>query len=291
MKPYQQNCTTPEIKEATIRHYVDQILNYPMLAESVILRRFLEFVVEETLAGRLNQLKEYTIAVNVLNKPKDFRTQNNGIVRIHAGRLRRVLEHYYMNGPGINDEVKVVIPKGTYVPRFIAGDQAIEAYGNSGSELSHGQVVPMPLNRPTIAVMPVSCAHTKKAFDGLADGIGIQLCDALLHEEGVNVIAYDLLKTGNHPNENLENLAMAYKFNYAVLSTVQVEGGDVKVNVRLINTQTKLLQWSKMYKRKVRDLNILELQDDLVNTIHDQLHQSIGHMNSGKLMKGLVSAG
>ena len=40
-------------------------------------------------------LKEYTIAVNVLDKPTNFKPQDNSIVRIHAGRLRRALNHFY----------------------------------------------------------------------------------------------------------------------------------------------------------------------------------------------------
>src|SRR5690606_23913179 len=62
-------------------------------------------------------LKEYTIAVSALGKPDDFNPQIDAIVRIHAGRLRRLLNEYYM-GIGITDTIKIEVVKGTYVPIF-----------------------------------------------------------------------------------------------------------------------------------------------------------------------------
>ena len=74
----------------------------PTFAVSDILKRFLSFITEETLEGRSNQIKEYTIAVKVLHKPFGFNPKEDAIVRIHAGRLRRALRQYY-KGNGANE--------------------------------------------------------------------------------------------------------------------------------------------------------------------------------------------
>jgi hypothetical protein len=55
----------------------------------------LKFLVEETLAGRADQLKQYTIGTSILNRPPDFNPDLDPIVRILAGRLRRSLKTYY----------------------------------------------------------------------------------------------------------------------------------------------------------------------------------------------------
>jgi hypothetical protein len=99
---------------------VQKILQDPRFASSKILKRFFLFIIDQTLQGRANQLKEYTIAVSVLNKPKDFKPQFNGVVRVHAGNLRRALNNYYY-GKGAADEVRISIPKGTYIPQFRKG--------------------------------------------------------------------------------------------------------------------------------------------------------------------------
>src|SRR5689334_19935434 len=96
---------------------LQKILRNPRFMGSDILKRFLTFIVDQTLMGHSDWLKEYTIGVKVLNKPIDFKPQENGIVRIHAGRLRRALHHYYQQ-TGTRDAIYISIPKGGYIPTF-----------------------------------------------------------------------------------------------------------------------------------------------------------------------------
>lgn len=87
-------------------------------------RKFLRFVVSETLAGRSIYLKAYTIADVVFGR-RNFDAQSDPAVRIEAGRIRRELERYYlMAGPG--EPVIITIPKGGYVPTFERGTNFVE---------------------------------------------------------------------------------------------------------------------------------------------------------------------
>src|SRR3954454_8444338 len=103
--------------EDLIHTQVQKIFLCTVFSVSDILRRFLSYIIEETVAGRSNTIKEYTIAVNVLNKPVSFKPQHDAIVRIHAGRLRRALNYYYKES-GQPDEIEISVPKGSYVPVF-----------------------------------------------------------------------------------------------------------------------------------------------------------------------------
>ena len=78
---------------------------------------FLRFIVEETLAGRGDRIKAYTIATTVLERDETFDPQADPIVRIEASRLRRSLERYYLVA-GQGDLIRIEIPKGAYVPTF-----------------------------------------------------------------------------------------------------------------------------------------------------------------------------
>src|SRR4029079_6139858 len=111
---------------AAVEEQLERIFRDPHFTESAILRKFLSFIVQETTHGRSNCLKEYTIAINVLEKPLNFNPQENGIVRIHAGRLRRALSEYYSD-IGRNDQIVITIPKGKYVPIFSNRSNAIQA--------------------------------------------------------------------------------------------------------------------------------------------------------------------
>lgn len=77
---------------------------------------FLTYIVEETLADRANRLKGFSIALEVFRRDERF-TQEDPVVRIEAGRLRRSIERYYLVA-GQADPVVIDIPKGGYVPRF-----------------------------------------------------------------------------------------------------------------------------------------------------------------------------
>ena len=63
-----------------------------MFAQSGRLRKFLRFVVEETLAGRAGALKEYTIGIDVFERDESFDPQTSSIVRVEASRLRGKLK-------------------------------------------------------------------------------------------------------------------------------------------------------------------------------------------------------
>ena len=81
-------------------------------------RRFLRYVVEQTLAGCGDRIKAYDIAVTVFGRDDSFDPQSDPIVRIEASRLRRSLERYYLLAGG-DDPIRIEIPKGGYVPVFL----------------------------------------------------------------------------------------------------------------------------------------------------------------------------
>ena len=93
-------------------------------------RKFLRYVVEETLAGRADRIKAYSAGTVVFGRDPSFDAQSDPVVRIEAGRLRRALEHYYLVA-GLSDPVIIDVPKGVYVPHFtvraVQESNAVEA--------------------------------------------------------------------------------------------------------------------------------------------------------------------
>ncbi|RUM22971.1 hypothetical protein EFQ99_23315 [Rhizobium vallis] len=100
-----------------VEHQLESILSSPEFRLPERARRFLEFVVTETLSGRRDYLKAFTIAQAVFGRDANFDAQQDPCVRIEAGRLRRELEHYYLTD-GTADRVVITIPRGGYVPVF-----------------------------------------------------------------------------------------------------------------------------------------------------------------------------
>jgi TolB-like protein/tetratricopeptide (TPR) repeat protein len=123
--------SSPILRAAAIREALERIFASADFDASERNRRFLRHVVEETLAGRADRIKGYSVAMAVFDRDASFDPQLDPIVRIEASRLRRSLDHYYLTG-GRADAIRVIIPKGGYVPTFTARDSADPAIDDPG---------------------------------------------------------------------------------------------------------------------------------------------------------------
>ena len=104
-----------------VRNALARILSSEGFSASQRNRRLLEYVVEETLAGRADRIKAYTLATMLFARGPDFDPQLDPVVRLEASRLRRALEHYYLTA-GKDEPIRIAIPKGSYVPTFEPAD-------------------------------------------------------------------------------------------------------------------------------------------------------------------------
>jgi TolB-like protein len=110
--------TGEEIGPQAVRTQVARICASEGFARCPRMRRFLEFVVEEKLAGRDDQIGEYAIGVSVFDRGNDFEPAIDPIVRNDARRLRTKLAEYYRVAGHPADRVLIEIAKGGYVPTF-----------------------------------------------------------------------------------------------------------------------------------------------------------------------------
>ena len=100
-----------------VREELHRILKSDQFLQSRRRQRFLEYIVNETLAGRGDRLKGYNIAREVFDRPEEFDPNTDPIVRMEAARLRDRLREYY-EGDGRNNPIRIELPKGTYTPQI-----------------------------------------------------------------------------------------------------------------------------------------------------------------------------
>jgi adenylate cyclase len=111
---------TPTAAQPTpteVRAALAQILRSRCFGQAGRASDFLRFVVEQTLAGHGRNLKGYVIATAVFGRPADFDPQNDPLVRVEAGRLRRRLAEYYATD-GSEEAVRIALPRGQYTPEW-----------------------------------------------------------------------------------------------------------------------------------------------------------------------------
>ena len=109
---------SPEV----VRQELQAILSGRPFATAVRARRFLTHIVEETLAGRTDGIKELVLGIEVFDRPADFDPKTDTIVRVEAGRLRKRLEEYYADEGaaaafGSRSLRAVTYPSSSFAPR------------------------------------------------------------------------------------------------------------------------------------------------------------------------------
>jgi len=100
-----------------VRAQLQRMLGSRVFSRSLRLRHFLQFTVEQTLTGNEETLKEYSIGLEVFQKPETFDPRVDSIVRVMARRLRGMVEAYYRTD-GRDDDVIICFQSGSYVPTF-----------------------------------------------------------------------------------------------------------------------------------------------------------------------------
>src|SRR5215469_8882966 len=105
------------VPEELVRQELNRLLSSPEFHSSKRSQDFIRYVVEHTLSGRADVLKERTIGIDVFGRSTSYEPSDDATVRVKAGEVRKRLGLYYA-GQGARDPVRIELPGGTYVPEF-----------------------------------------------------------------------------------------------------------------------------------------------------------------------------
>jgi serine/threonine-protein kinase len=106
-----------EQEAAQVRAQLERVLASATFRDAARPSRLLRYLVEETLAGRGQGLKEMTLGLEVFDRGPDFDPRTDPVARVEASRLRTRLEQYYLQ-PDTAGELRIGLPRGGYVPTF-----------------------------------------------------------------------------------------------------------------------------------------------------------------------------
>ena len=107
---------TPATEEQ-VREELGRVLASHEFRASKRSQDFLRYVVENTLQGHGDMLKERTIGIEVFGRPTSYDPSDDATVRVKAGEVRKRLGIYYSDH-GSHNPVRIDLPSGTYVPEF-----------------------------------------------------------------------------------------------------------------------------------------------------------------------------
>ena len=126
-----------EPEHQAVLEQMERMLANPLFKHSKRYSSFFRFVVEESLKGRADRLKERTLGMRVFGRDPDYDTNLDPVVRITAGEIRKRIAQYY-HEPGKASELRIDLAPGSYVPTFRA----------PGNESAAVAIAPRPPWRP-----------------------------------------------------------------------------------------------------------------------------------------------
>jgi adenylate cyclase len=113
-------------RTADVAAELQRVLASRCFEQSDRAKEFLRYVVAETVGGRGDRLKGYTIGIEVFGRPASFDAHSDPLVRVEAGRVRRRLTEYYAS-EGARNPVRIELARGGYAPHFNFAQPAIPA--------------------------------------------------------------------------------------------------------------------------------------------------------------------
>ncbi|AZO81956.1 MULTISPECIES: adenylate cyclase [unclassified Bosea (in: a-proteobacteria)] len=293
-----------------VRAELDRLIASPEFNIPGRAKKFLRYIVEETLAGRAARIKAYTVGTEVFDRDAAFDAQNDPVVRIEAGRLRRALERYYLIA-GSADSVTISIPKGGYVPLFElrAARQAAPlapvspapdtasmppqrrmAWLGAGVVLSSILFIGSALlsgsrdgPKPTIEAPAVSTLAITP-FANLGDIPEAKIYAEGLTEEVMSQVARfkELSVLGRETSRNIPpgaDAAQIYRTlgaRYVLEGSVRAATSQLRVTGRLLDARTGAVLWSQSYDNDLRARDLLTIQNDVAQKVATAIAQPYG---------------
>jgi len=246
-----------------VKAELNRILSSPHFVDTSRMKRFLTYVVDETLAGRANLIKGYTLGIEVFDRPENFDPQADTIVRVQAGQLRRRLDLYYST-LGQSNPVRIVIPKGAYVPKFEIRETRSVTPLKSSEPLA--KILPIEQQkRPGIAVLTFQNLTVNGEDSYFAEGLTIELVNALVQFRYLRIVARSASIHRGGLSTDLNHLAEHYGVQFVLTGTVRKVKDLIRVSVDLISTETGDHIYTKIFDRKCTPDNLFEIQEEIAS--------------------------
>lgn len=295
-----------DISDEAVRRSLERILASPQFNVSPRQSQLLSYLVEEKLAGRADQLKGYTIAVDVFGKDDGFDPSEDSIVRVHMSRLRALLKDYY-SAHGSADDSVIVLRPGAYAPEIekskntdtppgsksvarrrhwfkitperiiIVGLVALNLgmffWDDIAPRSSDAQLAANMPEGPSIAVASYRVNGTKREIaQQLRSGLQHEVVSYLSQLPNLAVLGHDTVDDREFATPEERRVA-----DFVLVGTITVDDTSFVANSSLIRTSDQQVVWSQISETTpLNPASFLSVKSDIALAIAAELGEPYG---------------
>ena len=288
---------------ADVREQLERIVRSATFVQSDRMCRFLLYTVEQTLQGcRAEELKEYSIGVNVFDRPHLYDPRLDPIVRVEARRLRGKLKAYYAS-EGALDAVWIDYPKGSYAPALelrkatvdrppakplgrviwwygcfaillLAAVAFVARFGRAPSNSAGASLT------PSLAVRPFQDMSRAQNEEYLCDGITENLISALAGVKGLRVVARTSSFAFKGKDQDAREMGRRLGVAAVLEGTLRREGDRLHITAQLIDAASGNRLWSHIYDADM--ISIFAVQGEIAGAARRILLADTAGQTSGQ---------
>jgi adenylate cyclase len=250
------------VPATAVRDQLARVVNSPGFVPSARLCRFLTHIVNRTIDGDIDSLKEFSIAMEVFDRTSAYDPNIDAIVRVEARRLRAKLKAYYEEGQGTADSVLIGLRPGSYVPvfRWVDAQPAKHREGIGAA--------PTP-GRKCIAVLPFVNMSPEPEQDYFCDGITEEITNSLTRVSGLNVIARTSAFHFKGANIDIREIGQRLGADLVIEGSVRKAGEQLRITAQAIQTESGHHTWSETFRRELKD--VFAIQEEIAQSVADLL--------------------
>jgi TolB-like protein len=260
-KPSSPNKSFPGVQAGLsagiIRQQLQRILNSPAFEATDAQKAFLRFVVEKVLSGQAAEIKGYTVAIEVFGRGDDFDQATDPVVSIHANKLRRALERYYLLS-GQKDPIRIDMPKGGYVPTFT--DQTVE-------EPEADSAAGIEDCWPCVLILPLKNLTSDPGKEHLGIGFAAELAVEVARFQEIKVL---------YPIEEQVRSGPTGTCRFVLGGSIYDTDSGIRITVHLTDMKTGQQIWGDTHSSSIEAQEILAFKEQLVYIIATKIAGEYG---------------
>jgi len=153
----------PPEKAEEIHAELERVLASPVFRSSRRCRSLLRRIIEQSIAGDGDSLKERALGVDVFGRPADYDTSQDPVVRTSAAEIRKKLAQYYQEA-GHESETRIELSPGSYLAEFHFGHEK----QSTAEPIALAPVTVPPVTVPVATVPEVKRGKWTMARIGIA---------------------------------------------------------------------------------------------------------------------------
>lgn len=257
------------VQSDVVKLLLERIIDSRQFCNSPRLSRFLSYVVEETLEGRMDRLKGYTIGLEVFDKPDDFDPQTDTIVRVQARALRRKLDQYYAQD-GAQDPVRISIAKGSYEPKF---EQFWDVKPQI-KEIASSNV--QPTRKPSIAVLPFDDFSQNGSHEFYSLGLTEEIIADLSRFKELSVFSRSTTQKAKSEGLSVKQMREKFLPDFILEGSFRTDDETVSVTVNLVEASEDKVILVDTFKHQMSPAALYGMQDEIAELIASRISDQFG---------------